>query len=62
MANNKQKVIMLILDENCNLSCSYCYEHFITSHVMDFNTEKEIFDYELKLDDGYTDVLIKFFG
>jgi len=62
MANTKQKVIMLILTENCNLSCSYCYEHFKTSNIMNFSTAKSILDYELNLEDGYTDVLIEFFG
>jgi uncharacterized protein len=62
MANTTQKVVMLILTENCNLSCSYCYEHFKTSRTMNFDTAKRILDYELDFEDGYTDVIIEFFG
>ncbi len=43
-----QKTVMITLTENCNLSCSYCYEHNKTKSMMKIETAKEIIDYELK--------------
>ena len=35
------KTLMLILTENCNLNCVYCYEHHKTLDDMPFETAKK---------------------
>ncbi|MFA1014734.1 MULTISPECIES: radical SAM protein [Erysipelotrichaceae] len=39
-----QKKIMLLLTEECNLNCLYCYEHFKNKKKMSWETAKEIID------------------
>lgn len=58
----KQKTVMLILTENCNLACTYCYEHNKSENRMDFETAKKIIDKELTKQDGYEEVIVEFFG
>ena len=58
----KQKTVMLILTENCNLACVYCYEHNKSKRRMSFEVAKKIIDKELTKDDGYEEVIIEFFG
>ncbi len=58
----KIKVFMLITNENCNLNCTYCYEHHKTNSYMNFATAKSIIDKELltaKTDEIFE---IEFFG
>ena len=43
-----QKRIMLLVTENCNLRCSYCYEHQKNSKKMTFKMAKNILDETLK--------------
>ena len=38
------KKIMLIITENCNLRCIYCYEKNKNGKSMTFETAKEILD------------------
>lgn len=59
---NKRKSVMLILTENCNLACSYCYEHHKTKNNMTFETAKKIIDEELTKEDGFEEVVFEFFG
>lgn len=42
------KTVMLILTENCNLNCIYCYEHNKTTKDMEFEVAKQIIDREFK--------------
>lgn len=39
-----QKKIMLLLTEECNLNCVYCYEHFKSKRKMSFDTARSILD------------------
>ncbi len=59
---NKRKSVMLILTENCNLACSYCYEHHKTKNNMTFEVAKKIIDDELTKEDGFEEVVFEFFG
>lgn len=58
----EQKKIMLLLTEECNLACSYCYEHHKRPRAMDFSQARRI------IDDHYAEtapgetVLIEVFG
>lgn len=45
---SKVKVFMLITNENCNLNCTYCYEHHKSNSFMSFDIAKNIIDNELK--------------
>lgn len=38
------KNITLQVTENCNLACTYCYQHNKTSHAMSFETAKKAID------------------
>ena len=42
-----QERIMLLVTENCNLNCVYCYEHQKNSKVMSFSMAKDILDKQL---------------
>lgn len=58
----EKKRIMLLITENCNLNCVYCYEHNKNSKTMDFDTAKRILDKNLrKIPSGNT-VIIELFG
>lgn len=41
------RVVTLTLTQNCNLKCSYCYEHHKSKATMSFETAKKIIDEEL---------------
>ena len=58
----KQKTVMLILTEDCNLACTYCYEHNKSCKKMSYETAKKIIEDELTKEDGFEEVLIEFFG
>ena len=49
MDENKIKVVTITLTQNCNLSCTYCYEHNKSQKIMDFETAKSIVDKELSV-------------
>ncbi len=56
------KKAMLLITEDCNLNCVYCYEHFKNHAKMDFETAKSILDkFYSKTKSGDT-VLIEVFG
>lgn len=58
----RTKYISLIMTENCNLQCTYCYEHFKSSKMMDFSLAKTIIENELTSDDDFEVVAFDFFG
>ncbi len=47
MQKKSVRTITLIITENCNLSCRYCYEHNKSISNMSFETAKSILDKEL---------------
>lgn len=47
MTEEKIKVVTITLTQNCNLSCSYCYEHHKSERTIDINVAKSIIDAEL---------------
>lgn len=61
-SNVKRRTVMIILTENCNLACTYCYEHHKTKNVMSFETAKYILDKELSKKDGYEEIIVDLFG
>ena len=56
------KTLMLILTENCNLNCVYCYEHNKTIKDMSFETAKNIIDQEFVDIEEYEHGEIELFG
>ncbi len=56
------KYVTIIATENCNLKCTYCYEHFKTNNIMSVDLVKSIIHKELIADDCSSTVLIDFFG
>ena len=57
-----QERIMLLVTENCNLNCVYCYEHQKNSKVMSFSMAKDILDKQLSKCDPKAPVVIEVFG
>lgn len=57
-----KKEVVLILTENCNLNCTYCFEHHKTLKRMSFSTAKEIIDTEMTADDGIEECQLTMFG
>lgn len=57
-----KKTVTLVLTQNCNLNCLYCYEHDKTEKVMPVCLAKEIIKKELSANDGYEEVIIDMFG
>ena len=53
---------MLLVTEDCNLRCSYCYEHRKNSKVMSFETAKIILDKHLMGMKPENNVVIEVFG
>ena len=56
------KKIMLIITENCNLRCRYCYEQNKNSRSMSFVTAKRILDKCYSDMDGYESMVIELHG
>lgn len=56
------KKIMLILTENCNLRCKYCYEQEKQRSSMDFETAHRILKKSLHEMDGYESAVIELHG
>lgn len=57
-----QKRIMLLITENCNLRCLYCYEHQKNTKKMTFEMAKSILDRSLKNVTGNEPIVIELFG
>ena len=53
--------IMLLLTENCNLNCLYCYEHEKSNKEMSFSIAKNILDDNLK-NISNNNIIIELFG
>ena len=58
------KNITLQVTEDCNLACSYCYQHNKTHNSMDFATAKQIIDTVLNDDDilNKKAIILEFIG
>ena len=54
--------IMLLVTENCNLNCVYCYEHQKNSRIMSFDTAKTLLDKHLPAMRDKKTVIIEVFG
>ncbi len=46
MNDNNIKVVTITLTQNCNLACTYCYEHHKSKKTINFETAKSIIDAE----------------
>ena len=57
----KQRV-MLLVTENCNLNCVYCYEHQKNKKTMSFETAKKILDEHLEGRTSTDPIVIEVFG
>lgn len=44
---NKLRTITITLTHNCNLACTYCYEHHKSKDIVSFDIARKIIDYEL---------------
>lgn len=62
MKPQNAKTVTLILTQDCNLNCIYCYEHNKSKKSMSFDTAKKILDYHLKAVDNYDYIYINLFG
>ena len=62
IVDKDQKKIMLLLTEECNLNCVYCYEHFKSKRKMSFDTAKSILDDFYSTSKPGDTVLIEVFG
>lgn len=57
-----KKQITLVITEQCNLDCAYCYENRKSFKKMDFGTAKKIIDKELTDEENYEEITIDLFG
>lgn len=57
-----QERIMLLVTENCNLRCRYCYEHKKSAKQMTFKIAKSILDSTLRNFTTNTPIVIELFG
>ena len=53
---------MLLITENCNLNCVYCYEHKKNNSNMSFQTAKDILDKHLSQAELKIPIVIELFG
>ena len=58
----KRKIVMLILTENCNLSCVYCFEKAKTKAKMSLQIAKSAVEYELNNSDQFDEIEFDLFG
>lgn len=56
------KIIILTLTNQCNLRCTYCYEHNKETRTMELQTALDIIEREMTMDDGSDFVCIYYFG
>ena len=60
--NKNMRYVTFIMTYNCNLSCSYCYEHNKRNYAIDVNFCKKTIEQEANADDGYKEICFDFFG
>ncbi len=60
--NNNMRYVTFIVTQNCNLNCTYCYEHNKTKSSFDVELVKQIILKELSAKDRYTEICFDFFG
>lgn len=58
----KQKRVMLIITNVCNLQCEYCFEHEKNAKVMSFETAKAAIDESFTDIADYAGGIVEFFG
>ena len=54
--------IMLLLTNECNLNCIYCYEHHKNVSKMTFHTAKYILDENIKKINKSDRIILELFG
>lgn len=57
-----KKQVTLVLTEQCNLNCVYCYENHKSTKAMDFFTAKKIIDKEFKNENESERIYVDLFG
>ena len=57
-----KKQITLVITEQCNLNCTYCYENHKSQKAMQFQTAKSILDKEFENEAEYEEITIDLFG
>ena len=62
MVDLSVKSVTLTLTQQCNLNCSYCYEHHKSKQVLDFDEAKKIIDYEFQRNNGIDTLEFDLFG
>ena len=61
-ANKSMRYVTFIVTQNCNLQCTYCYEHNKTRNSFDVELAKQIILKELSIEDEYSEICFDFFG
>lgn len=61
-ATKIKRIVTLVLTQNCNLNCSYCYEHNKTLKIMPIEIAKSAIEKELTIEDDHEEVIIELFG
>lgn len=56
------RYVTFIVTQNCNLNCSYCYEHNKTKSAFNVELVKDIIQKELSIKDEYSEICFDFFG
>ena len=62
VSKQRSKNITLVVTHQCNLNCTYCYEHHKNFRTMPVDLAKSIVDKELMMNDGVSTVEIDFIG
>ena len=62
MIEQLSHTVTLTLTENCNLSCSYCYEHSKSPRMMKIDIAKATVDKELSKTEPDREIEFDFFG
>lgn len=60
--NKNMRYVTFIVTQNCNLQCTYCYEHNKTKQSFNVALAKKIIQKELSIKDNYTEICFDFFG
>lgn len=60
--NKNMRFVTFIVTQNCNLKCTYCYEHNKTNNSFDVELAKRIIMNELNIKDEYSEICFDFFG